>query len=136
MNNALQSKKSRRQPRIWLASIENAAHHSDSFPLAPGKHAIFQTGYAATMSKVNSAKLPKSFWKGGIEMKSRVSSLAQRIKSIKEEFSENEIRRALKLLEQESSSSPLFADLASAKGQGAGSRHEENKKTKIKDLRQ
>lgn len=48
-------------------------------------------------------------------MKSRVSSLAQRIRSIKEEFSENEIRRALRLLEQESSSSPLFADLANGK---------------------
>ena len=48
-------------------------------------------------------------------MKSRVSSLAQRIRSIEEEFSENEIRMALMLLEQERSSSPLFADLANGK---------------------
>src|SRR5260370_55367 len=44
-------------------------------------------------------------------MKSRVSSLVRRISAIREEFSESEIRRALRLVEKDSSTSQLFAHL-------------------------
>lgn len=45
-------------------------------------------------------------------MNSRVSSLARRITAIKKEFSEREIQRAVKLLEKDSSGSPLSAYLS------------------------
>lgn len=63
-------------------------------------------------------------------MKSRVPSLARRITAIKQEFSESEIRRALRLLERQSSPSLLSAYLTNVKDQTRRSTPRRGKKAR------
>ena len=68
-------------------------------------------------------------------MNSRVPSLARRITAIKKEFSTREIQRAVKLLEEDGSASPLFAYLSNGTRDSTRRPRPRRKKKTIQDQR-